>query len=317
MRHIGRLRRKRLNAGFTITGLGVVLAGVALIVIGGAAPIATGSPASMGKGRSAPSTTQPAPPIPGTIPAPPGSTGVPSGPTVQVEQADGTAFLTPVTQTTSTSGAPQHSYQQPVSHLRPRDTNPGFLYCGTGNTSAILFLAGDTLDSCFIGAPTTWTDVDYAKHIYILLNSTGYRVWMHQTPGGSGWADCFDHGQAFVTGGRDEVPGSIYVSTNSEECPSYPDDSTPFCTADLVPMAVALGENLDVCYQATGTYSGTALSLPILAMENGTNYRVWLHQNADNSGWSDCFDTNNVYLFDDDRDANPGNLQLTTASDPC
>ena len=53
----------------------------------------------------------------------------------------------------------------------------------------------------------------------ILSVNTNHRVWLHQNPNGSGWADCW-HGSAdYPLHGRDQNPGNIQVVTNTAACP--------------------------------------------------------------------------------------------------
>lgn len=47
------------------------------------------------------------------------------------------------------------------------------------------------------------------------------RVWFHQNPDGSGWADCFSTSnppRSFTLSGRDRTPGNIQISSNTAPC---------------------------------------------------------------------------------------------------
>jgi hypothetical protein len=45
--------------------------------------------------------------------------------------------------------------------------------------------------------------------------------------------------------------------------------------------------------------------------------RVWLHQNPNNSGWADCFETKGGEWGLHGRDTNPGNIQVVSNTAPC
>ncbi|HET7015337.1 MAG TPA: hypothetical protein VFI65_15570 [Streptosporangiaceae bacterium] len=55
---------------------------------------------------------------------------------------------------------------------------------------------------------------------------------------------------------------------------------------------------------------------PFSELDINAPNRVWLHQNADNSGWADCFsdigwpDFLEEFSLSGTRDANPGNIQM-------
>lgn len=47
------------------------------------------------------------------------------------------------------------------------------------------------------------------------------RVWFHQNPDGSGWADCFSTSnppRSFTLSGRDRTPGNLQISSNTAPC---------------------------------------------------------------------------------------------------
>jgi hypothetical protein len=144
-----------------------------------------------------------------------------------------------------------------------------------------------------------------------LVNNTGFRVWFHQDANGSGWADCFNHGNAYgIANGRDANPGNVQVTNNSSPCSGAGNQGSAFCSTDA-PMAflVVPGE----CF-----YSGNTTVTPdnSYVLTNATGDRVWLHQNADGSGWADCFSNDNVYDLTG-RDMNPRNVFVSTNSAPC
>lgn len=152
------------------------------------------------------------------------------------------------------------------------------------------------------------------------MNGSGYRVWLHEYPDGSGWADCFDWGNMYVLAGRDLFPGNLQVTTNSEPCSEDGDGntSTALCATTNQLFAGYLAQSSttqDECFQEAGTY--THLNTPIYVVINWWLARVWLHEDADNSGWADCFDDLRVSLVSGTRDANAGNYQLATNNSPC
>lgn len=150
--------------------------------------------------------------------------------------------------------------------------------------------------------------------LLVLNNSSGYRIFLHQYSNGTGWSDCFDHGQAYFLYSRDQSALSYTITTNTSRCTSV-GYGTSICSV-IQPFSQSDGSSGDNCYHYKVTqYSG--LKTPWNFLTNGTGYRVYLHQNANGSGWADCFDTNNVYDIIGTRDANPGNVQVTTNSSPC
>lgn len=158
----------------------------------------------------------------------------------------------------------------------------------------------------------TGTYTQYISSLGWLVNNTGFRVWFHQNTNGSGWADCFDHGNAFELTGRDQNPGNIQITTNSTEC--SPSSGTKLCSIDAE-MAFTTNFTTDGCYYSPVTY--TSIPTPFYYLTNGSGYRVWLHENKNSSGWADCFSNNNGYLLYTTRDEIPGNLQVNTTRTPC
>jgi hypothetical protein len=71
-------------------------------------------------------------------------------------------------------------------------------------------------DTCYqqqVSYPTTGSNFVY------LTNGTRYRVWLHQTASGGGWADCYTDNMAYLlVGTRDATPGNLQITTNSSAC---------------------------------------------------------------------------------------------------
>jgi hypothetical protein len=146
----------------------------------------------------------------------------------------------------------------------------------------------------------------------VLVNNTGFRVWFHQNANGTGWADCFSHGNAYgLIASRDKNPGNVEITTNSAACTSGPANVAVQCSTNA---AMAFTDAPNECYYPGHTYNISGESPSFLT--NATGYRVWLHQNPNGSGWADCFSNNNVYFLSG-RDASPGNLQVTTNPAAC
>ena len=86
----------------------------------------------------------------------------------------------------------------------------------------------------------------------------------------------------------------------------------------LVPMAAAADEGEGD--QHFGPFAGAS-------PDSGTCGNDWaadtftrnfmVHQNADGSGWADCFSGGSPYYVGGTRDANPGNLEETSNSAYC
>jgi hypothetical protein len=71
------------------------------------------------------------------------------------------------------------------------------------------------------------------------------------------------------------------------------------------------------CLQTTGTYV-VAGQGPYGTFVNNTGDRVWLHQNADSSGWAVCLGHGMAYVTAGGTAyENPGNVQITTNNATC
>jgi hypothetical protein len=55
---------------------------------------------------------------------------------------------------------------------------------------------------------------------------------------------------------------------------------------------------------------------PYLGMDDAVNNRVWLHQDANNGGWADCFEGPKDVHFNT-RDETPGNVQISSNTAAC
>jgi len=92
----------------------------------------------------------------------------------------------------------------------------------------------------------------------------------------------------------------------------------PVSDAELV----VLGTNFTIwwCKWVSGTGNTVGLG-PFQAMTFATGFdrRVWFHENADGTGWADCFFTGGtgVSVNLKGRDQNPGNIQVTTNHSAC
>ena len=150
------------------------------------------------------------------------------------------------------------------------------------------------------------------------VNNTGDRVWLHQNADGSGWAVCLGHGMVYITAGGTvyQNPGNVQITTNTAIC--GPPANT--LMASMCPTFNAMaylegGPSVGgFCYYPSTT---TTVNGSYTVLTNGSGYRVWLHQNADGSGWADCFSNNGVYNIYGTRDAAPGNIYVSTNTAPC
>lgn len=174
---------------------------------------------------------------------------------------------------------------------------------------AYLCLQGTgTYDTSGIG-PQTW-----------LANNTGYRVWFHEYSNGSGWADCYSSGNLYYlsAGSRDQHPGNIQITTNSNIC-STPSDTPAQCISnrELYHGPFAWFSPYAACYYP-GNYTYVK-GIDSNILTNGTPYRVWLHQYAKGTGygWADCFSPYNVYYLTGTRDAKPGSIQVSSNKSAC
>ena len=79
--------------------------------------------------------------------------------------------------------------------------------------------------------------------------------------------------------------------------------TTGFLACMTYPQTVSLWTN--------GYYNG-----PVFDLFNSSGARVWFHQNANGSGWADCFPHGMLFAISG-RDRNPGNIQLSSNSSYC
>jgi len=179
------------------------------------------------------------------------------------------------------------------------------MYCADPSL-AFAFVIGAINDYCDQGTGYFAFDEngndDTANYMF---NQSGYRVWFHLGDGGS---VCYSNNYLYNIASSDAQPLTIQISTNSNLC-----DDGPSALCGGFPMVGALGPNNPAqCFLHNSIYDGAELVLPWWYMTNGTGYRVWLHQDADGSGWADCFNHGNAFIVYSTRDANPGNLDTTS-----
>lgn len=86
--------------------------------------------------------------------------------------------------------------------------------------------------------------------------------------------------------------------------------------------AELLGSRYDVWLCGVTTYNTTGLG-PFSDLWITSANRVWLHQNANNSGWADCFSNwywpggKTEFSLAGSQDANPGNIQQAANTTFC
>ncbi len=78
-----------------------------------------------------------------------------------------------------------------------------------------------------------------------------------------------------------------------------------------------LGGGQPHCLTGPGNYVFSSGQAPFGYLVNNTGFRVWFHQNADGSGWADCFSHGMAYGLADGRDANAKQVQVSTNSSSC
>ena len=68
---------------------------------------------------------------------------------------------------------------------------------------------------CSVGTKVVAGTGPFVEMSSIVFN----RIWLHQNPNGSGWADCFEGRLSWPLHGRDQNPGNVQVSANTNPCP--------------------------------------------------------------------------------------------------
>jgi hypothetical protein len=161
---------------------------------------------------------------------------------------------------------------------------------------------------CFQGTGT----YGISQPITFLVNNTGFRVWTHNASGG---AVCYDHGYASDAQLAESAGRLVDVQITANSAPCSP--RGPAICGRGGPMATlqVVSDPIVTCYFA-GTTTSLGSGTQVTRVTNATGFRVWLHQNADNSGWSLCFNNNNVYTLPAFA-TEPGNIQVSTNSAPC
>ncbi len=106
--------------------------------------------------------------------------------------------------------------------VNPPNDNKG--RCGEfldANTSSYLDAMGPYYNSPNVCYPDvvneTYTN-PWGNLTWLAYNAA-FRVWLHQNPDGSGWADCFNAGIWYIGGSRDTTPGNIQFTDNTSPCP--------------------------------------------------------------------------------------------------
>jgi hypothetical protein len=195
----------------------------------------------------------------------------------------------------------------------------GTSLCASNRTSEpfnFLIWSGGTQTSCIRAFITIRNPGTLSRFIV----GAGGRAWMHQNADGSGWADCFSPGSAWNLLGRDTNPGNIQFVTNTEFCQAtlnVGNTSLPTCGAPRVSLyGWATSSAGPQCWEYP-SFTVTSGLNGLGYLINTTGNRIWLHQNADGSGWADCFSGGSPYYVGGTRDANPGNLEETSNSAYC
>jgi hypothetical protein len=119
----------------------------------------------------------------------------------------GAVLLLGIAGVSSASASPQRV----SARMLPLANGPGTAECGNGNTSAFAYAYG-WIDQCLLpgSGPVDWAN----GSLHYLANSSGLRVWFHQNPDGSGWAECYSNNNWYVYsgGGPPQEPGNMQIS---------------------------------------------------------------------------------------------------------
>jgi hypothetical protein len=108
--------------------------------------------------------------------------------------------------------------------------------------------------------------------------------------------------------GSDTSTADYSIIPATDNCPS----------GTIVKM---FGSNDGVCIFSAGTIPTTGQTFTTLV--SFVSNRVWLHQNANNSGWADCFrdpfypSSGASWKLTGSRDATPGNIQVSSNTATC
>lgn len=88
--------------------------------------------------------------------------------------------------------------------------------CGASNYWA--YLQGSTFKLYLCGVGTTnLSGPDLYTELVISNHSN--RIWLHQNPDNSGWADCFQGANKQIAlSGRNLNPGNVQISSNTSFC---------------------------------------------------------------------------------------------------
>jgi hypothetical protein len=80
-----------------------------------------------------------------------------------------------------------------------------------------------------------------------------------------------------------------------------------------------LGDSYYIYICGQGTITGIKQYGPYFGLDTVVTNRIWLHENPDNSGWADCFESPNYssWTLTGTRDASPGNLQVAANTAAC
>jgi hypothetical protein len=160
-------------------------------------------------------------------------------------------------------------------------------------------------------------------------NITPDRVWFHGKANDKGWSACFNPNSTWsLRNGstrKVETPGSVQVTTNPRLCTSgfAPSGTKGRCGEFLDALTATY---MDVTGEAYNSQNhcfpdavGQTFTHPWAGAEwliYNSGIRAWAHQNANGTGWADCFRAG-IYKLGGTRDATPGNIQFTTVNAAC
>lgn len=108
--------------------------------------------------------------------------------------------------------------------------------------------------------------------------------------------------------------GTVVVAPAAAAAPSAAPQACSSSGGNFLAYIQGTQYDLTFCGPHTVTTAGTG---PYVLIEDNAPNRIWFHQNANNSGWADCFRVQFASISLSGRDRNPGNIQVSANTAPC
>lgn len=93
--------------------------------------------------------------------------------------------------------------------------SPGNLPSAFCSSGVWVDLTGPSNEHCMYGVGTDTTVTNWFTGMRSYVPN---RIWFHQYPNGTGWADCYEGIRSWTISGRDQYPGNVFVSGNTAGC---------------------------------------------------------------------------------------------------